>query len=89
MQAVSGAYLTDLSGVAQLPSIDMAMNQGLHSFLRKIFAPQIQMMAGSIERRRGVLGCCSRAPLANGFGVRTIECQTGAALVCSFCKYDD
>lgn len=54
MQEVSGAYLTGLNGVAQLSSIDMAMHQGLHPFLRKSFAPQIQATTRRVERRTGI-----------------------------------
>jgi len=53
MQEVSGAYSTDSNGVAQLPSIDMALNRGLHSFLRKSFAAQIQMIARRAETAHG------------------------------------
>lgn len=53
MQEVSGAYLTDLNGVAQLSSIDIALNQGLHSFLRKSFPPQIQAIARRAETPDG------------------------------------
>jgi hypothetical protein len=78
MQEVSGAYFTDLNGVAQLSSIDMAMNQGRHSFLRKSFAPQNQTIARQAETPDGYSSArCSRAPLANGFGPRTSESQTG------------
>jgi hypothetical protein len=74
MQEVSGAYLTDPNGVAQLSSIDMATNQGLHFFLRKSFAPQTQVIIHRAETPDGYLSvCCSRAPLANGF-------QTAATL---------
>ena len=81
MQEVSGAYLTDLNGVAQLSSIDMAMNQAQHSFLRKSFAPQIQTIARRAETPDGCLSaCCSQGALASGFGARATECQTGVAL---------
>ena len=81
MQEVSGAYLTDLNGVAQLFSIDIALNQGLHSFLRKSFPPQIQAIARRAETPDGYsFALCSRAPLANGFGARAVACQTGATL---------
>jgi hypothetical protein len=81
MQEVSGACLTDLNGVAQLSSIDKAMNQGLHSFLRKSFVPQIQMIARRAETPDGYLSvCCARAALDNGFGAHASECQTGVAL---------
>jgi len=80
MQEVSGAYSTDLNGVAQLSSVDMAMNQGLHSFLRKSSTPQFQGIAHRAETPDGYSPACgSRAPQANGFGVRTIQCQADAA----------
>ena len=80
MQEVSGAYSTDLNGVAQLSSIEMAMNQGLHSFLRKSSAPQIQAIANRAETPDGYSSAVgSRALQANGFGVRTSQCQAGAA----------
>jgi len=81
MQEVLGAYSTDLSRVAQLSSIDMATNQGPHSFLRKSFAPQIQTIARQAEAPDGyspVRG--SREPSANGFSARAIQGQAGAAL---------
>jgi hypothetical protein len=85
MQEVSGAYSTDLNGVARLSSIGMAVNQGLHSFLRKSFAPQIQTIARRAETPDGYLSaCCSRAAPDNGFGTRAIECQTGVAPDCVF-----
>ena len=74
MQEVSGAYSTDLNGVARLSSIDMATNQGLHSFLRKPFAPQTQVITRQAETPDGYLFvCCSHAPLVNVF-------QTAASL---------
>ena len=73
MQEVSGAYLTDLNGVAQLSSIDMAVNKGLHSFLRKTLTPQIQAYTCSLERRAGTH--LLRARPANGFSVRAIQRQ--------------
>jgi len=80
MQEVSGAYSTNLNGVARLSSIDMAMNQGLHSFLRKSFAAQNQTIARQAETPDGYsLVRGSRALPANGFGVRAIERQAGAA----------
>lgn len=59
MQEVSGVHLTDLDGVARLPSDGMALNQGLSFFLRKSFAPQIQTIAPRVERRM-----CIRLPVA-------------------------
>lgn len=63
MQAVSGAHLTDPNGIAQLSVIDLTLNQVMHSFFRKTFTPQIQAFARSVERRRGIPGCCLRASL--------------------------
>ena len=74
MQEVSGAYPTDLNGVARLSSIDMATNQGPHSFLRKSFAPKFQTIARQAETPDAYSPvCCLHAPLASGL-------QTAATL---------
>lgn len=82
MQEVLGAYSTDLGGVAQLSSIDMATNQGPHSFLRKSFDPQFQAIARPAflpDGQSPVRG--SRAPSANGFSARAIPGQASVAPV--------
>lgn len=85
MQEVSGMYSTDLNGVAPLSSIEMATNQGLHSFLRKSFVPQIQAIARRAETPGGCLSVpFPRASLANDFRARATKCQTGTAPDCGF-----
>jgi hypothetical protein len=78
MQGFSGAYPTDLNGVARLSSVDMAANQGPHSFLRRSFAPQTQVIARQAETPDGHLSVCfPLGPVADGF-------QANAAPDCGF-----
>ena len=81
MQEVSGAYLNDLNGVAQLSSIDIALNQGMYSFLRKSFAPQIQTIARRADVRLSVVRV---RRWQMDFEARATECQTGAALALDY-----